>query len=188
MLPNDILCRASIYPSCFRKGSYDRELAVSLINKDKTRKEFNMGHALSFASKFLCGDDQGVHEYGIRTEVSGNERKQAMSDAPLTIEQSSHYIGFFDVLFSDLSKIEDEFHYIRIYWLPENGSDEHFQFDMIYIGDPELSKSLIKQALRTTRQKIMKILTNPTPRPRDEDVSHQVQIFRDNLIAEMMKP
>lgn len=186
MFAKDVLCRAAVYPSCFREGRYDREAIVNLVPKDPDRRDFTLGHGLSFASKFLCANEEGVHNYGVKTETLGNERKAAASADPLSVKSLSHYIGFFNLFYEDVSGIVDPLHEISIYWLPENGLDEHFQFEMSFIGEKTIAKASIKQAIRTTRQKLLAVLSDPVPRPKDETATDEVQEFRDGLIAVMM--
>lgn len=186
MLPKDILCRAAVYPSCFIGGQYDREAAVQLSLIDPDRRDYKLGHAMSLASRFLCVDENGVHQYGIQLECLGNLRKSAGNPQPLPVATASHYIGYFEIEYCQISEIVDELHSIRIYWMPENGLDEHFQFEMTYTGGIDISKADIKRAVRTTKQKILSFLSLPTPRPEDPQATKEEREFRNGLIEFMM--
>lgn len=182
MQRKDLLCRAAVYPSCFKNGAFDEEMAMQLHPLDPERKELNKGHAMSLASYFLCGNDNGVHRYGVALERLGNERKQKKSDEPLKIEDASHYVGFYSGEFCDFSSVKLVHHLIRIFWKPENGLDEHFQFEMTFQGAKDTPKSEIKADVRTARQELFKLVKGPVQRPPETDESDEVVKYRDSLI------
>ncbi|PJT21520.1 hypothetical protein CN884_14035 [Ochrobactrum sp. 30A/1000/2015] len=182
MQDRDLLCRAAVYPSCFSDGAFDEEMAMQLQPLDPARKDLSKGHAMSLASYFLCRDDEGVHRYGASLERLGNERKQKNSDQPLDIEKASHYVGFYSGEYRGFSSIELEHHYIRIYWKPENGLDEHFQFEIIFRGAPGTPKAEIKADVRIARQTLFGLVAGPVTRPTSTNDTDEVIRFREKLI------
>lgn len=187
MLPNDILCRAAVYPSFMRDGSFDRELVMGLMHRDPKRKDFAQGHAMSLASLFLCRDPNGVHEYGAKLEELGNARKSHSTVGELPVDKASHYLGYYEAEHYAYKEIEVKLHSIRIYWHKENGLDEHFQFDLDYVGPEAVDKSSVKNEIRNVRRELMKIVRGPVLRPDNDEDSSEVKKFRAELIEAITK-
>lgn len=123
LLPNDIFCRAAVYPKCWEKGEFSNASFLKFSGKNTNVR------SLSLASKYLCRTDCGVHDYGKKVADAGNKRILD-SNTPIDQENENIYLGFYSILRKNILELYSDFVDLRLYWKEENGDDRHFQLDI----------------------------------------------------------
>ncbi len=132
MFDGDLICRAALYPKFVTPdGTFDPE---SLLRLQSSKND--TVYSLSVASKFLCRDAEGVHTYGRGAAKVANDRFiEIHSRPPSPVTEQVHYLGYYELFCGDVRSLKMQYYKPRCYWLPEHGSDAHFQVDFDLCGE-----------------------------------------------------
>ena len=125
MLPNDLICRAAVYPKFVKSDIFDDEQFFDFRPSDGKKI-----YVTSVASRYLLRDENGAHDYGEQIARSSNTRLLARDGNIPSGQIVSVYIGFFDLRNKNVVSIQMQFYSIVIAWRPELNCDAHFQIEM----------------------------------------------------------
>ena len=149
MLSCDILCRAAVYPRFEKSGQFDFEALIHFSEDERDIRR------LSLASRWLCGGDEGVHEFGREVAKSGNRRLAEQNK--LTEETMEHYLGFYSLRYGRVRQIQSKNVDISVYWKAEAGLDQHFEVkltpDLCRIARCERKRIEQEQTLNPSKQR-----------------------------------
>lgn len=183
-LMNDVFCRAAVFPRCL---SNDDRITNSSLIKFSGRGLDPRG--LSLASKYLCRTEEGVHDYGQKVAIAGNNRILECGHE-LNDENENIYLGFYSFLKGDFLEISSSLVTLRLYWKSENGEERHFQVD-IYPNKNAIEKSVEEAILsqKEDHEKRGKKFTEPNRQSRAERVVDQeVREIRERIFDILFGP
>lgn len=125
MLNSGVFCRSALHPRCGKNGIFDEAqlLHFSDVHRD------GQFYALSIASRFLLRDEEGAHGYGHRTAAVANRGIRERTGEDPTPESRVHYLGFYDLDYVAVRKIDLEFYDAGFSRVPEHGEAAHFQIE-----------------------------------------------------------
>lgn len=123
-LPLDVFCRAAVFPRCVSAADRLEDSALLQVSGKGLGKR-----GISLASRYLCRDEDGVHDFGLRVAAEGNLR---LSNANVKLDDSCEnlYLGYYSFYYKDYCSVSSGEANMRLYWKPENGDDRHFQIDI----------------------------------------------------------
>lgn len=125
MFPEDKFCRAVLYPRFVVGGAFADEALLNF-----TKMDDGTCYALSLASRFLLGTDEGAHRYGRHAAEVANARfADRLGRAPSPPTEKVYYLGFYDLVCKDVHHLPMNHYSVSLKWRPENGIDEHFQIE-----------------------------------------------------------
>lgn len=141
MLPRDVFCRSIEFPKDFPAEVLDLENFFLFQAEGEN-------YVLSVASRFLLRTLGQVHEYG-RGVVSEKNEKRPLS-RELDRPDLRKYVGVYEFFAGCIMDLDSKEYTSSIRWKPEGGRDEHFQVELIRVGDG--SEGARKKARRRARQ------------------------------------
>lgn len=122
-LAGDVFCRAAVFPRCIANGELANQALLMFSGKGISVR------SLSLASRYLCRTDEGVHDFGMKVASAGNRRIVKRGEV-LSEQNENLYLGFYNLLRSEVSDLCSEKVSVKLYWKKEDGDERHFQLDV----------------------------------------------------------
>lgn len=179
MMPDDLTCRAAVFPRFVKGDKFDVDTLVK-FSPDLMRGIPRL-KSLSLASAFLCRNEEGIHSFGERVASNGNDRRR--DSGQLTTENEDVYLGSYFLRRRHISWSASSVYRMYFYWKPEGGDDRHFQIDLVP-ARPDLKDKDLKREERLIRTKISDNLFGPLLKP---STDARVQSLQEEFMHQLVE-
>lgn len=173
MLNTGIFCRSALFPRCAKGGTFDEAalLQFSDVNRD------GKFYALSLASRFLLKNDEGAHGYGRRTAAAANNGILARTGSEPSPENKVHYVGFYDLEYGALKRIELEYYKSGLVRKAEHGETAHFQVEW-HLSSAAATLNVKEKVLRKDRSAARTMISFLLKGPiKEENIPAELEAF-----------
>lgn len=175
ILPTDIFCRAAVFPTCTKKGVFNRAALFAFSDAG------NFSRALSLAGWDKCGNSEQVHDFGDNVAVEKNQRFQEKHERPPVDDEVAYYLGFYSIMMRNISLGSNMYSDSVIRHAPEDGDDRHFHIEIhpnkAALDDKHPDRR-VKSDERLLRDELATVLFGPNPLPEKQCSGRALELQR----------
>lgn len=157
--PTDLFFRSAVFPNFLKKELFDRAALMSFSPLD------GRGRGISLAGWDKCGNLNEVHDFGLKLEVTKNDRYFANNGHEPPEGKRQHYLGSYAFrarrLKCALLHTQDTLRHDN-----SEGDERHYQYELHPLSD-NVTEREIKSDERIARKEMSDLLFGPELLPND---------------------